>query len=152
MTETVTLKSKYLEVPQELRDRLTKLHNTAKGYKRSYRAYQKIQVEDVDYKEIKQEAKMAALKTEEVRRQIQKELSNLEDIREYIKAVNRSNKDGRKDDLLEILKKELKKGEDKLTVLESKIKLVLNREREENILQNIQNSINRLSEQIEQLK
>ncbi|KAI5193034.1 hypothetical protein NECID01_2158 [Nematocida sp. AWRm77] len=152
MAEMVTLKSKYLEIPQELRDKLIKLHNTSKSYKRDSKAYQKVQIEDIDYREIRQEVKMAALRTEEVRRQIQTKLNNLEEIREYTKAIGHSTKDGDKKYLLELLKKELNKGEEKLAFLEQNIKLVLNREREENVLQNIQTSINRLSEQIEQLK
>ncbi|OAG29071.1 hypothetical protein NEDG_01210 [Nematocida displodere] len=152
MTDGVTMKSKYLEVPQELRDRLIKLYNASKTYKRTSKQYSQVRADDIDYKGIRQEVKMAAIRTEEVRRRMQIELTNLEEVREYVKAMQESSKDRLKDELLEMLKKELKQGERKLVELEERINLTLSPERDANVLQSIQECINRLSERMEQLK
>jgi len=151
MLEQVTAKSKYIEVPQELRDRLIKLHCVSKSMKAKARMYEQSQTEDIEYKGIRQEVKMAGLRTEETRKRIQTELENLEDIREYIKTMSETNKERRKEEIMDILKKEINKGDRKLAYLEERIKLAANKERDKNVLQSIQDTINRLSEKLEHI-
>ncbi|KAI5171171.1 hypothetical protein NEFER03_0573 [Nematocida sp. LUAm3] len=152
MGETVSPKCKYLEMPQDLRDRLIRLHGASKQYKRQAKNYKPSNTEEIEYTEVFQELKMVAIRSEEVKRKAQIELSNLEDAREYIKALSESGKDRRKEELQEMVVRELNKGEEKLSQAEEKLRILLSREKDENILQIIQKSLNCLAEKIEHLK
>ncbi|KAI5186034.1 hypothetical protein NEHOM01_1237 [Nematocida homosporus] len=152
MAESVAAKSKYLEVPQEIRNKIVQLHSLSKEYKRKPRNYKPSSADEIEYRGIFQELKMVAISSEEVKRKAQEELSNLEDIRECAKSVAESKSDIRKEELLEMLKREISKGEDKITKIEEQLRVIVNRERKDSVLQTIQENINRISEKIEQLK
>ncbi|KAI5179782.1 hypothetical protein NEOKW01_0245 [Nematocida sp. AWRm80] len=152
MSETITSKSKYLEIPQEIRDRLINLHSTTKEYKRRHKEYKHIEAEEIDYDGITQELRMVSIRIEEVKKKVQAELFNLEEIREYVKEIIREDSPQKKEGLQRMLNNEMLKGEKKLETLEKKLCLILNREKEENVLKAIQNAINHLSERLEHLK
>jgi len=152
MKESVTLKSKYLDIPQELRDRLINLHTISKTHKRREKTPEYGKIEEIEYQDVRQELKVVGIRTEESKRKIQAALVSLEETREYIKTISNPNKERRKEKMAEILKKEIKNAEEKTSSLEEKIKLALDKEKEENVLKIIQDGINDLSERMETIK
>ncbi|KAI5190847.1 hypothetical protein NEMIN01_1249 [Nematocida minor] len=150
MNEAVTSRTKYLEVSQELRNRIVNIYTASMEHKRKAEEQTVPLVEEIDYKGISQDLGMIGVCTDEVKYKIQDKLAHLEEIRDYVKEVTTDEKDQRKAYLSDIIKREIAQAEDQLSVLEEKMRSLISRGNE-NVLQTIQTAINRLSKKMEHM-
>ncbi|KAH9385913.1 uncharacterized protein NEMAJ01_0809 [Nematocida major] len=150
MTESVTSRSKYLEIPQEVRNRIVKIYSMSLDHRKKAKELAVPLAEEIYYKGVSQELGMISISTDEVKYNIQEKLSHLEEIRDYVKEVTAPEKEQRKAYLSGIIKKELSMAEDQLAVLEEKMRSLIGKSKE-NVLVSLQSTINRLSRNLEQL-
>lgn len=150
MSEVINSKSKYLEVPEQLRQRLVEIYSKTKEHTGLAKTCIVPSAEDIQYNTVVQEIKMIALKTEEARRNIQAQLVSLERAKEYIRVLETWPKESTKEEITAILKEEISTADSKVAEVERKMKLAFNPNPapESNILSLIQQSIDCLTEQM----
>lgn len=151
MSEVINSKSKYLEVSEQLRQRLVEIYCKTKEHGALAKACAVPSAEDIQYNTVVQEIKMIALRTEEARRSIQAQLVSLEKTKEYIRVLETWPKESTKEEVAAILKEEIASAESKVAEVEGRMKLAFNLDPapENNILHLIQRSIDSLTEQME---
>ncbi|KAI5159302.1 hypothetical protein NEAUS03_0187 [Nematocida ausubeli] len=151
MSDSVTYRSKYLEVPQELRTRIVNIYTASTKYKRKAKEQVIPLVDEIEYKGISNELEMVGMRTDEVRCKVQEKLTHLEDIRDYVREVIQKEQDQRKGYISGIIKAEMRAAEQSLATLEERVRFLIERSKP-NVLQSIQLAINRLSQKIESIQ
>lgn len=146
------LKSKYLEAPQEVREKLIKLNSLSRSYKRSAKERKPVDMDSINYQEAFTEIKIAALKTERIKEKTEEIIEAMEETREIIKIITEKNRERRREDAIKGMEEIARKCERKMDDLEERLKVVLNKERKESVLKGIQMHINRLLQRIENHK
>lgn len=150
MNQTVTPRTKYLDLPEEIRNRIVKIYTTGAELKKKMQDQALPMTDEVSYWEIEQELEMAGINTEEVKNRVQEKLAHLEEIRDYVKEATAEKKDQRSVYLADIIKKEMEKANRQLNTLEEKMHALVG-SRKTNVLQSIQMEINRLSKKMEHI-
>ncbi|OAG31382.1 hypothetical protein NEIG_02404 [Nematocida sp. ERTm5] len=151
MSDSVTYRSKYLEVPQELRSRIVNIYTASTKYRRKAKEMEIPLVEEIEYKGISNELEMVGMRTDEVKCKVQEKLTHLEDIRDYVKEVCLKETEQRKAYISDIIKTEMRSAEENLAMLEERMRALIERNKP-NVLQSIQLAINRLSQKIENIQ
>ncbi|KAI5167480.1 hypothetical protein NEIRO03_1971 [Nematocida sp. AWRm78] len=151
MSDSVTYRSKYLEVPQELRSRIVNIYTASTKYRRKAKEMEIPLVEEIEYKGISNELEMVGMRTDEVKCKVQEKLTHLEDIRDYVKEVCLKETEQRKAYISDIIKTEMRSAEESLAMLEERMRALIERNKP-NVLQSIQLAINKLSQKIENIQ
>ncbi|EIJ87332.1 hypothetical protein NEPAR06_1358 [Nematocida parisii] len=151
MSDSVTYRSKYLEVPQELRSRIVNIYTASTKYRRKAKEMEIPLVEEIEYKGISNELEMVGMRTDEVKCKVQEKLTHLEDIRDYVKEVCLKETEQRKAYISDIIKTEMRSAEENLAMLEERMRALIERNKP-NVLQSIQLAINKLSQKIENIQ
>lgn len=149
-SELVTGRSKYLELPQEIRSRIINVYNKSIEYKREVKDKTIEQVDEIEYKGILEELGVVEMYTENIKNKTQEKLSHLEEIREYIREVTATGKEQKKAYLSDIIRREITRAEDEVALLEEKVRILIGRN-STNILSSIQVEINRLAKNLERV-
>jgi hypothetical protein len=152
--EAIGKKTKYVELSQEMKDKLINVHSMSKETRRLSKEYVGSKTEEIRYAGIRQEISMSAIRTEEVRRKAQLGLADLDSLREYVKRVDEFQKRGRatKGDLAEIVASEMAKAEERLGMLEEDMKRLQGKKSGENVLLLMDEAINRISAMADKIK
>lgn len=148
MDQTVTPRTKYLELPQEMRNRIVSIYSVGANIKRKMQEIDIPMVDEIEYRDIANELEVVRIETAEIKAKIQEKLSHLEEVRDYVKEVTSDKKEQRRGYLADMIRKEIKKADTQLAILEEKMH-VLAGDKKMNALQLIQRKINSLSKKME---